>query len=145
MFRSLGIGTRSRFFRWRMFLSATGVHFAGTCAIRPGPRFGAHRVAITYDQVKSVAAELYGACLMKIPDDTKDALRRAHDSETNDGDRKILALMLRSALTAEETRRHVCSDAGVPVYFVKIGTAARLDGPIKQAISDGFDHLVATI
>ena len=33
-----------------------------------------HRVAITYDQVKSVAAELYGACLMKIPDDTKDAL-----------------------------------------------------------------------
>lgn len=102
-------------------------------------------MAITYDQVKSVAAELYGACLMKIPDDTKDALRRAHDSETNDGARKILALMLRSALTAEETRRHVCSDAGVPVYFVKIGTAARLDGPIKQAISDGFDHLVATI
>jgi fumarate hydratase subunit alpha len=102
-------------------------------------------VAITYDQVKSVAAELYGACLMKIPEDTKDALRRAHASETHEGARKILALMLRSALTAEDTRRHVCSDAGVPVYFVKIGTAARLDGPIKQAISDGFDHLVATI
>ena len=33
----------------------------------------------------------------------------------------------------------------MPVYFVKIGTAARLDGNIKQAISDGFDHLVATI
>src|SRR4029453_7010828 len=31
------------------------------------------------------------------------------------------------------------------VYFVKIGTAAQLDGNIKQAISDGFDHLVATI
>src|SRR5262249_24972029 len=29
--------------------------------------------------------------------------------------------------------------------FVKIGTAAQLDGPIKQAISDGFDHLVETI
>ncbi|MBV9629297.1 MAG: fumarate hydratase, partial [Xanthobacteraceae bacterium] len=46
---------------------------------------------------------------------------------------------------AEDTSRHVCSDAGVPVYFVKIGTAARLDGNIKQAVSDGFDHLVATI
>src|SRR5262249_56758029 len=39
----------------------------------------------------------------------------------------------------------LCSDAGVPVYFVKIGTAARLDGNIKQAISDGFDHLIETI
>ena len=28
---------------------------------------------------------------------------------------------------------------------MKIGTAARLEGNIKQAISDGFDHLVATI
>ena len=55
-------------------------------------------MAITYDQVKSVAAELYGACLMKIPEDTKAALARAHDSETDEGARKILALMLRSAL-----------------------------------------------
>ena len=54
-------------------------------------------------------------------------------------------MMLRSAHAAETTNRHVCSDAGIPVYFVKIGTAARLEGNIKQAISDGFDHLVATI
>jgi fumarate hydratase subunit alpha len=95
--------------------------------------------------VKSVAADLYGSCLKKIPEDTKDALRRALDAETNDGGRKILAMMLRSAQLAEDTSRHVCSDAGVPVYFVKIGTAAKLDGNIKQAISDGFDHLVETI
>jgi fumarate hydratase subunit alpha len=102
-------------------------------------------VAVTYDLVKSVAADLYGSCLKKIPEDTKDALRRALDAETNDGGRKILAMMLRSAQLAEDTSRHVCSDAGVPVYFVKIGTAAKLDGNIKQAISDGFDHLVETI
>jgi len=102
-------------------------------------------VAVTYELVKSVAAELYGNCLKKIPEDTKDALRRALDAETNDGAKKILALMLRSAQVAEDTKRHVCSDAGIPVYFVKIGTAARLEGNIKQAISDGFDHLVATI
>jgi fumarate hydratase subunit alpha len=95
--------------------------------------------------VKSVAAELYGGCLKKIPEDTKDALRRAYDAERNEGARKVLAMMLRSAQSAEDTSRHVCSDAGVPVYFVKIGTAARLEGNIKQAIADGFDHLVATI
>ena len=102
-------------------------------------------MAITYEMVKSTAAELYGSCLKKIPEDTKDALRKAHDAETHDGAKKILALMLRSAQSAETTDRHVCSDAGVPVYFIKIGTAARLEGDIRKAISDGFDYLVATI
>jgi fumarate hydratase subunit alpha len=102
-------------------------------------------VAVTYEMVKSIAAELYGSCLKKIPEDTKDALRKAHDAETHEGAKKILALMLRSAQSAETTDRHVCSDAGVPVYFIKIGTAARLEGDIRKAISDGFDHLVATI
>ena len=102
-------------------------------------------MAVTYEMVKSIAAELYGSCLKKIPEDTKDALRKAHEAETHDGAKKILALMLRSAQTAETTDRHVCSDAGVPVYFIKIGTGARLEGDIRKAISDGFDHLVATI
>jgi fumarate hydratase subunit alpha len=102
-------------------------------------------VAVTYEMVKSMAAELYGSCLKKIPEDTKDALRKAHNAETHDGAKKILALMLRSAQNAETTDRHVCSDAGVPVYFIKIGTGARLEGDIRKAISDGFDHLVSTI
>jgi fumarate hydratase subunit alpha len=102
-------------------------------------------MAITYDQVKSVSSELYESCLKKIPEDTKEALRKAGEAETNEGAKKILNMMLRSAHAAESGNRHVCSDAGIPVYFVKIGTAARLEGNIKQAISDGFDHLVATI
>ena len=102
-------------------------------------------MAVTYEMVKATAAELYGSCLKKIPEDTKDALRKAHEAETHHGAKKILALMLRSAQSAETTDRHVCSDAGVPVYFIKIGTAARLEGDIRKAISDGFDHLVATI
>ena len=102
-------------------------------------------MAITYDLVKSVSASLYEGCLKKIPEDTKEALRKAGEAESNEGAKKILAMMLKSAHAAETTNRHVCSDAGVPVYFVKIGTAARLDGNIKQAIADGFDHLVETI
>jgi fumarate hydratase subunit alpha len=72
-------------------------------------------------------------------------LRAALAAESDDGAKKILAMMLNSSQRAEDTHRHVCSDAGVPVYFVKIGTAAKLEGNIKQAISDGFDHLVDTI
>jgi fumarate hydratase subunit alpha len=102
-------------------------------------------MAVTYELVKSVAASLYGGCLKKIPEDTKDALRGALKAESDDSARKSLTMMLNSAQRAEDTNRHVCSDAGVPIYFVKIGTAAKLEGNIKQAISDGFDHLVETI
>ncbi len=102
-------------------------------------------MAITYELVKSVSAQLYAGSLKKIPEDTKDALRKAEQAETHEGARKILAMMLRSATAAETSNRHVCSDAGVPVYFVRIGTAAQFEGNIKQAIADGFDHLVATI
>ena len=53
--------------------------------------------------------------------------------------------MLEAADAAQQNKRFVCSDAGVPVYFVQIGTKVQFDGNIKQAISDGFDELVKTI
>jgi fumarate hydratase subunit alpha len=101
-------------------------------------------VAITYAQVRTVAAELYGSALKKVPEDTKDALARAECAETNPVGKRMLGMMLESARSAEATNRLLCSDSGIPTYFVKVGTAARLEGNIKQAISDGFDDLVAT-
>ena len=38
-------------------------------------------MAITYEQVKTLAAELYGGSLKKIPEDTKGALRDALATE----------------------------------------------------------------
>ncbi|MDC7789646.1 fumarate hydratase [Rhodoplanes sp. TEM] len=100
---------------------------------------------VTYEQVKAVAAQLYGSALKKVPEDTKAALVRAHAAETSPVARSVLSMMIASARRAEEADRHLCSDAGIPTYFVKIGTAVTLQGNIRQAISDGFDHLVATI
>jgi fumarate hydratase subunit alpha len=100
---------------------------------------------ITYEAVKSLSAQLYDWSLRRVPDDTKLGLRRALAAETQDGARKVLQMMLGSAQRAETEERFICSDAGVPTYHVTIGTAAPLQGDIKQAISDGFDELVATI
>jgi fumarate hydratase subunit alpha len=102
-------------------------------------------MAITYEAVKSLSAQLYDWSLRRVPEDTKAGLRRALESETGAGARRVLQMMLGSAERAEQDERFICSDAGVPVYHVTIGTAARLEGDIKQAISDGFDELVATI
>jgi fumarate hydratase subunit alpha len=102
-------------------------------------------MAITYDIVKEVTANLYEWSLKSIPRNSQEALARARETESSANARKTLAFMLKSAETAEKTGRFVCSDAGVPTYSIKIGTAARMEGDIRQAIVDGFDHLVRTV
>lgn len=95
--------------------------------------------------VKSVSADLYNRSLRRIPPDALAALRAATSSERSDVGRQTLLTMIDSAEEAERTEHFVCSDAGIPTYFVRIGTRVTLDGDIKQAISDGFDDLVASI
>lgn len=91
---------------------------------------------ITYEAVKSLSAQLYDWSLRRVPEDTKLGLRRALEAETHHGAQQVLKMMLGSAQRAETEERFICSDAGVPVYHVTLGTAARLEGDIKAAISD---------
>jgi fumarate hydratase subunit alpha len=51
---------------------------------------------------------------------------------------------LESADAAAREQHFVCSDSGIPVYFVRVGTRVTFDGDIKHAIVDGFDELVRT-
>jgi fumarate hydratase subunit alpha len=102
-------------------------------------------MAITYDTVKTVTAQLYDRSLRGIPEDTKEALRRSDAVETNETARHTLRIMLQSAEAAERDQHFVCSDAGVPVFFVRVGTQARFDGNVRQAITEGFAELVEHI
>lgn len=102
-------------------------------------------MAITYNAVRKLTADLYEWSLKKIPEDTKLALADALKTERNEGAQRILRMMLASAKRAEDSNRFVCSDSGVPVYIFKIGTRVQFDGDIKQAIVDGFDELVNRI
>jgi len=95
--------------------------------------------------VRKLAADLYNWSLRKVPDDTKAALELAKGAEQTDTARQTLDFMLASARHAEREDRFLCSDAGVPTYFVKIGSEAKLEGDIRQAFVDGFDDLVNTI
>ena len=102
-------------------------------------------MAITYEAVKNLSAQLYDWSLRKVPGDAQIALRGLLETEGHETARKTLTFMLASADAAERSQRFVCSDAGVPVYLMRIGTAARMEGPIKQAFTDGFAELVARI
>jgi fumarate hydratase subunit alpha len=100
---------------------------------------------VTYELVKAVTAKLYESSLKKIPEDTKAALKSAEARDSSDTARKTLRVMLQSAEAAERQQHFVCSDAGIPVYAVKVGTRVQFEGDFKRAISDGFDELVKTI
>jgi fumarate hydratase subunit alpha len=102
-------------------------------------------MAITYELVKSVSAALYDRSLRRIPEDARRAIAAAREIERNAVARQTLTTMLLSADRAEESHHFVCSDAGIPVYFVRIGTRLTLDGDLKKAITDGFDELTRTI
>lgn len=102
-------------------------------------------MAITYQSLKTVTAGLYDRSLRGIPADAKAALRAADAVERNETARRTLRIMLESAEAAERSQHFVCSDAGVPVYFVRVGTQARFEGSVRQAITDGFAELVESI
>ena len=100
---------------------------------------------ISYAQIKAVSTDLYECSLKKIPEDTKIRLAEAYEAESGEGARKVLDFMIRSAARAEEKDRFLCSDAGVPIYAVKIGSRAVFSGDIKRAFVNGFDELVGRI
>lgn len=100
---------------------------------------------ITSDLIKTVTASLYERSLKRIPQDTKAVLRQAQGTERSDTARKTLSIMLKSADAAEQQDHLVCSDVGIPVYSVKMGTQVRFDGAVRQAIVDGFADLAANI
>jgi len=102
-------------------------------------------MTIRDQHITQAAKDLYSWALRRVPDDTKAALARAREAETNETARKTLNMMLHSASAAETADRYVCSDAGIPVFFVRIGSQADWTANIKSAIRAGFDELVETI
>jgi len=102
-------------------------------------------MTISSDLIRKVTAQMYEWSLKQIPDDTRAALQGFESTESNPVGKKTLTIMLKSADAAKAGSQLVCSDVGVPVYSLKIGTQARFEGNVRQAITDGFADLVAGI
>ncbi len=100
---------------------------------------------INSDTIKTVTAALYRRSLTKIPDDTHAVLAQARERETDETARRTIMMMLDSADAAAHTGQLVCSDVGIPTYSVKIGTRVQFTGAVRQAITDGFAELAATM
>ena len=80
-----------------------------------------------YGVVEEAAREAYVMALKDIPPDVRDGLRNAIATESDARARTVMETML-AAVELGDRGMMVCQDTGIPVYWVRIGTAAYVDG-----------------
>mgnify|MGYP003576370690 FL=1 len=100
---------------------------------------------ITHEAISNLTAALYDSSLRMVPADAIAGLRAAREAETSEVARSTLTMMIASAERAAADHGFVCSDAGVPVYFVRYGTRCGFGGDVRGAIREGFAQLVERI
>jgi fumarate hydratase subunit alpha/L(+)-tartrate dehydratase alpha subunit len=80
-----------------------------------------------YEVLERTAQDAYVMALKDIPPDVRRGLRRAIDTESNPRAIEVMRTMLR-AVELGDTGMMVCQDTGIPIYWIRIGTAAYVDG-----------------
>ncbi|MDP6343270.1 MAG: fumarate hydratase [Alphaproteobacteria bacterium] len=87
---------------------------------------------ITSQRMEDAALALMHKAAIDIPEDYLDALRAMTEAEAAKDEAGLSAFVLEAMLenyqAAEQDRRPMCADTGVPRYFVKAGNEARLQG-----------------
>jgi len=71
--------------------------------------------------VEDAAAHLYVWSLKDIPQDLRDALARAAETETSVSGKRVLNTILRNTQIADEGGNLVCQDTGIAVYTCRVG------------------------
>lgn len=90
-----------------------------------------------YGVLEDVACEAYTMALKDIPPDVRDALRSALRTESEPRAAQIMRTMLDAAELGDRDML-VCQDTGIPIFWLRIGTAGYVDGArIKQVLETG--------
>ena len=78
--------------------------------------------------IEAAAYEIMARAAIDIPEDYKTGLRGMLDGEKGELSHFVLEAMLDNYDAAEEDRRPMCADTGVPRYYVKAGNDAQIEG-----------------
>ena len=83
---------------------------------------------IKEQEIYAAGMEIMSRAAIDIPEDYREGLRGMLEKEDEELSRFVLMSMLDNWEAAEDDRRAMCADTGVPRYFVKIGNEAKIDG-----------------
>jgi L(+)-tartrate dehydratase alpha subunit len=83
---------------------------------------------IPLNAIQATAEELMAKAAIEIPRDYLTGLERLADTESGELSAFVIRAMLDNYQAAEEDRRAMCGDTGVPRWYVKIGNEAHIEG-----------------
>lgn len=78
--------------------------------------------------IDEVAGELMRRAAIEIPEDMRDGIRLMAQDEPSELSRFVLEAMLDNWEAAEQDRRAMCADTGLPRWYVKLGNEAKVEG-----------------
>lgn len=149
---SRGVRARQRCYYYDRLLPQQARQGGGTVSLRtkaaaseawhtePGPSRIATSGDELYRSLAQISAFLYKESLTILPPDVRAAIDRAQGRESSPGARLRLKVMQDAVATSDRTGAIVCQDTGIPVYFLRLGTAFPIDGArLEQALSDGIE------
>ncbi len=91
--------------------------------------------------VEDAAAYLYVWALKDIPQDLRDALARAAETETSIPGRRVLETIVRNVQIADDQGNLVCQDTGIAVYTCRVGEHFPLHpAKIYEALKAGTER-----
>lgn len=98
--------------------------------------------------VLETAIELMSRAAIDIPPDYKQALRAAASKETEDLSCFVIKTMLDNYDVAEQDRRPMCADTGLPRFYVKAGNDVSVEGgfvalerSLRQSVVTGTQNI----
>lgn len=86
--------------------------------------------------VETVGFNILKQAVIYLPDDVKQALKRAYAEETSDTGKTQLKAILENIELAEEFQAPVCQDTGTVVFYVKAGANAKDLDRIDAALTN---------
>lgn len=99
---------------------------------------------ITTDEISQLVADLCRRANFHLPEDVVGALERAREVERSQRARWVLDSLLENAAEASRESLPLCQDTGLVVCFVRLGSDARIEGDLAQAVDAGVRRAYTT-
>jgi len=90
--------------------------------------------------VEDITVKLLQLAVTELPQDVKDALRKAHHEEESAVGRAQLKAILDNVDLAEKTHSPICQDTGVVIFYVKAGAQVKGLNKIESALRKGTER-----
>ncbi|MBO8159840.1 fumarate hydratase [Thermosyntropha sp.] len=94
---------------------------------------------IKAEEIRDIIAEAVINANIRLPEDIKEALKKARMNETEKRAQKILDIILKNADMALSERMPLCQDTGMVVVELKIGQNVHITGKsLEEAVNEGI-------